>query len=155
MFVTYYLLVPNNTYVKDTTSSSLSNFVVFHTCQTHNEKSFFYLSYFLLFYHWTIADGWALRQKADQSWKADRKNKQFLPMIFDKWMNDVQFDSVITLIQWNSVITNSVVNEHSVITNTFWSQIVHFSTQIDPLIKNKNDRFRVWLTLIHFWNELH
>ncbi len=37
-------------------------------------------------------------------------------------------------VQFNSVETNPVVNEHSVITNRFTSQIGHFSTQINPLI---------------------
>ncbi len=39
-------------------------------------------------------------------------------------------------IQWNSVITNSVANEHSVITNRFIGQIGQSSTQIDPVITN-------------------
>ncbi len=33
-------------------------------------------------------------------------------------------------------MTNSVVNEHSVITNTFLSQIGHFSKQINPVTTN-------------------
>ncbi len=37
---------------------------------------------------------------------------------------------------WNSVIANSVVNEHSVITNKFLGLIGHFTTQIDPIITN-------------------
>jgi hypothetical protein len=45
-------------------------------------------------------------------------------------------------IQWNSVITNSVVNEHSVITNRFLVQIGYNSTQMNPVITNKNDRSR-------------
>ncbi len=58
-------------------------------------------------------------------------------------------------IQWNSVITNSVVNEHLVITNRFQEQFGHFTTQINPVITNpgynKNGRSRavryilVWL----------
>ncbi len=55
---------------------------------------------------------------------------------------------IITKLQWNSVVTNSVVNEHSaitnsvvnkhlVITNRFLGQIGHFRTQINPLITNK------------------
>ncbi len=54
-------------------------------------------------------------------------------------------------IQWNSVITNSVVDEHSVITNSLWSQISHFCTKINPVITNKNARSQavrynqVWL----------
>ncbi len=43
----------------------------------------------------------------------------------------------------NSVITNMVVNEHSVITNRFLRHIGHFVTQINPDIKvvtNKNSR---------------
>ncbi len=44
----------------------------------------------------------------------------------------------ITKLQWNSVVTNSFVNEHSVITNGFLSQICYFRTQIDPVITNKN-----------------
>ncbi len=39
-------------------------------------------------------------------------------------------------LQLNSVVTNSVVNEHSVITNSFWIQIGHFSAQINPFITN-------------------
>ncbi len=39
-------------------------------------------------------------------------------------------------IQRNSVITNSVFNVHSVITNSFRSQLGHFSTQINPVITN-------------------
>jgi hypothetical protein len=37
---------------------------------------------------------------------------------------------------------NSVVNEHSVITNLFSSQIGYFSTHINPVITNKNGRSR-------------
>ncbi len=57
----------------------------------------------------------------------------------------------IFYIQWNSVLTNSVVNEHSVITNRFYGHIGHFTTQINPAITNKNGRSlavrynRVWL----------
>jgi hypothetical protein len=36
-------------------------------------------------------------------------------------------------IQWNSVIANSVVSKHSVITNRFLGQIGHFVTQINRL----------------------
>ncbi len=42
------------------------------------------------------------------------------------------------VVQSSSVITNSAVNEHSVITNIFSIQIGHFSTQINPVITNKN-----------------
>jgi hypothetical protein len=37
-------------------------------------------------------------------------------------------------IWWNSVITNSVVNEHSVIKNTFSGQFCYFNTQINPVL---------------------
>ncbi len=43
-------------------------------------------------------------------------------------------------IQSNSFITNSVVNEHSVITNRFLGQIGHFTTQINTVITNKNGK---------------
>ncbi len=36
-------------------------------------------------------------------------------------------------IQWNSVITNSVDNEHSVITNRFLGQIGHLSTKFNSV----------------------
>ncbi len=39
-------------------------------------------------------------------------------------------------LQWNSVITNSVVNEQSAITNKFLRDIGHFNTQINPVITN-------------------
>ncbi len=42
----------------------------------------------------------------------------------------------------HSVITNSVVNAHSVITNRFLGQIGYYSTQINPVITNKNGRSR-------------
>ncbi len=42
--------------------------------------------------------------------------------------------------QWNSVIKNLVVNENLVVTNRFKGQIVHFTTQINPVITNKNGR---------------
>ncbi len=38
-------------------------------------------------------------------------------------------------IQWNSVLTNEVVNEHSVITNIFVSEIDHFDAQINRQIQ--------------------
>ncbi len=38
--------------------------------------------------------------------------------------------------QWNSVLTNSVVNKQSVIMNRISSQIGYFSTQINPVITN-------------------
>ncbi len=37
-----------------------------------------------------------------------------------------------------------VVNEHSVITNTFLSQIGQFSTQIDPVITNPGYNEIIW-----------
>ncbi len=40
------------------------------------------------------------------------------------------------------LITNSVVNDHSVITNIFLSQFGYFSAQIIPVITNKNGRYR-------------
>ncbi len=46
------------------------------------------------------------------------------------------------LIQWNSVITNSVVNEHPVITNRFLGQIGH--TQINPVITNRGYNEQKW-----------
>ncbi len=67
---------------------------------------------------------------------SDRKGN-FMIKIFFKI--DLTFHEVIllfTLIQWNSVITNSVVNEHSFITNRFLGQIGHFSAQINPVITN-------------------
>ncbi len=54
-------------------------------------------------------------------------------------------------LQWNSDITNSVVYKHSVITNRFLSQIGYFSTQIKPVITNKNGRSQAvrynWVSL--------
>jgi hypothetical protein len=50
--------------------------------------------------------------------------------------------SMEVLIQWNSVMTNSVVNEHSVITKRYLGQIGHFTTQMNPVITNKNGRSR-------------
>ncbi len=50
-------------------------------------------------------------------------------------------------IQLNSVLTNLVINEHSVITNRFLSQIGHFSVQINPVIINKNDRSGVFVII--------
>ncbi len=44
-----------------------------------------------------------------------------------------------SIIQWNLVtITNSIINEHLVITNIILGQSGHFSTQINPVIMNKN-----------------
>ncbi len=43
-------------------------------------------------------------------------------------------------LQLNSVITNSVNNEHSVITNGYKSQIGYLSTHINPVITNKNEQ---------------
>ncbi len=45
--------------------------------------------------------------------------------------------TILFQIQWNSVITNSVVNEHSVITNRFLGQIGQFTTQSNPVVTNK------------------
>ncbi len=39
-------------------------------------------------------------------------------------------------VQSISVITNSVINDHSVITNIFLSRLVPFSTKIKPVIAN-------------------
>jgi hypothetical protein len=53
-------------------------------------------------------------------------------------------------LQWNSVITNFVNNEHSVITNVYKSQIGYFSTHINPVITNKNEQSQtVRLTEFH------
>jgi len=56
----------------------------------------------------------------------------------------VSFLYISQYIQWNSVITNSVVNEHSVITNRFLSQIGYLSTQINTVTTNPGYN-RVWL----------
>ncbi len=37
------------------------------------------------------------------------------------------------ILQWNSVITYSVANEHSGITNSFWSQIGHLVQKLNRL----------------------
>ncbi len=47
-------------------------------------------------------------------------------------------------IQWNSVITNNRVNEHSVIKNSFLSQICHFSTQINPVTSSHRYKEQKW-----------
>ncbi len=49
-------------------------------------------------------------------------------------------------IQWNSVIsiTNSVVNEQSVIKNLFLGQIGHFITQINSVITNPGFNEQKW-----------
>ncbi len=47
-------------------------------------------------------------------------------------------------LQWNSVVTNSVVNKHSVITNRIWSQIGNFSTQINPVLTNPDYNEQKW-----------
>ncbi len=47
-------------------------------------------------------------------------------------------------LQWNSVITNSVVNEHSVITNRFLEQICLCTTQVDPVITNPGYNEQKW-----------
>ncbi len=39
-------------------------------------------------------------------------------------------------IQWNSIITNSVVDERSVIMNRILGKIGHFTTQINLVIMN-------------------
>ncbi len=58
-------------------------------------------------------------------------------------------------LQRNSVITNSVVYEHSVITNRFSGQIGHFTTLNNPVIANKNGRSRAFrynrASLYLFW----
>ncbi len=52
------------------------------------------------------------------------------------------------IIQWNSVITNSVVNEHSVIKARFIGKIGRFRLQNNPVI---SDRQKTYLRLIqHF-----
>ncbi len=44
--------------------------------------------------------------------------------------------SMTVKVHWNSVITNSVFKEHSVIMNRILSQIGHCSPQISPVITN-------------------
>ncbi len=66
-----------------------------------------------------------------------------------KFFNVVKFrvleSFMITIyryIQWNKVITNLIVKEYSDMTNRIWSQIDHFSTQINLIRWNKNGRSR-------------
>ncbi len=47
-------------------------------------------------------------------------------------------------IQWISVIANSVVNKHSVITNRILIQISHFSTEINPVMTNTGYNEQKW-----------
>ncbi len=47
-------------------------------------------------------------------------------------------------LQWNSVITNSVVNEHSVTTNRFLIKISHFTSKIYPVITNPSYNEQKW-----------
>ncbi len=47
-------------------------------------------------------------------------------------------------IQWSSVITNSVINKHLVITNGILSLIGYFSTQIDPARTNPGHNEQKW-----------
>ncbi len=42
------------------------------------------------------------------------------------------------LMQWNSAITNSIVNDHSVITSRILSQNGYLSAQINPVITNSS-----------------
>ncbi len=61
-------------------------------------------------------------------------------------MNILEFIWMISLIiQWNSFITNSVVNEYSVTTHKFLGQIGQLTKQINPVkqtpvVTNKNYR---------------
>ncbi len=75
---------------------------------------------------------------------------------------------ITKLKQSNSVVTNSVVNKHFVITNRFLDQIGHFSTQINPVLMSPRyteqkwpvpscslQRYnRVWLYLIRVWKHI-
>ncbi len=49
-------------------------------------------------------------------------------------------------LHWNSVVTNSVVNEHPVITNRCLGQIGHFTTKINPVITNPSSISTTHLT---------
>ncbi len=78
---------------------------------------------------------------------------------------------LVILLQWNSVITNTAVNEHSLITDRFSGQMGHFSTLINPVIKKKNDpelyvitefdciiqslKFAVWCVFQPFYGSRH
>ncbi len=46
----------------------------------------------------------------------------------------IKFKCERFILEWNSDITNSVLNKHSVVTNEFLGDIDHFSTQIKPVI---------------------
>jgi hypothetical protein len=64
-------------------------------------------------------------------------NQRILSVFLKKpWLFSFLPEKQQKILQWNSVITNSVVNEHSVITNRFLSKIGQFSTQINPVITN-------------------
>ncbi len=60
--------------------------------------------------------------------------KKYLTLFWTLFLSPCQM--LHNVIQWNSVITNSVVNDHSVNTNRILSQISHFSAQINPDIMN-------------------
>jgi hypothetical protein len=66
------------------------------------------------------------------------------------WENSLDFfrlevrKHTLMHIQWNSVIMNSVANEHSVITKRFSGQIGKSSIQIDPVITNPGYNEQKW-----------
>ncbi len=53
-------------------------------------------------------------------------------------------------LQWNSVIMNSVVNDYSVETNRFLSQIGYYSTEINPVITNPAHNEQKWSKVFRF-----
>jgi hypothetical protein len=62
----------------------------------------------------------------------------------ESWKHlDIHLDDVIQL-QWNLVVTNSVVKEHSVITNRFFGQSGHFSTQNNLVRMNPGYNEQKW-----------
>jgi hypothetical protein len=63
-------------------------------------------------------------------------------LIWLYWENFCHIMNCFKTVQWNSVITNSVVSEHSVILNKFLSHIVHFNVQNNSVITNKNGQSR-------------
>ncbi len=59
------------------------------------------------------------------------------------WGNLILFTLLLGLKFYSDTfITNSVVNENSVIMNRFLGLIGHFTTQIKSVISNKNDRLQ-------------
>ncbi len=81
--------------------------------------------------------------------KISNKQMSFAPM--GKQQNttiqlilNISFECKKVRLQWNSVITNSVVNEHSNITNRFSGQIGHFTTQNNPVITNPGYNEQKW-----------